>query len=83
MPKLTDIAVKTSAIGELSDDQSPGLYLITRASTSISWVLADFDVKVSMTTPSKHGPRNPSLELIGLLADPPVSGDVIRHRLRG
>ena len=34
MPKLTDATVKTSAIGELSDDQSPGLTLITRASTS-------------------------------------------------
>ena len=34
MPKLTDATVKTSAIGELSDYESPGLTLITRASTS-------------------------------------------------
>ena len=34
MAKLTDVSVKNSGIGELSDDQSPGLWLITRASTA-------------------------------------------------
>ena len=34
MPKLTDQTVKTSKIGELSDPQTPGLSLVTRASTS-------------------------------------------------
>jgi hypothetical protein len=45
-------------------------------------VLLAFGVKVSMTTPSKHGPPNHGLELIGLFADPPASADVIRNRLR-
>jgi integrase len=34
MAKLTDAAVKNSEVGALADDQSPGLWLITRASTS-------------------------------------------------
>jgi hypothetical protein len=43
-------------------------------------LLSVFGVKVNRTTPD--GRPNPSLELIGLLADPPVSADVIRYRLR-
>jgi hypothetical protein len=48
----------------------------------LRWVLKDFGIKFALTTPVKHGPPNVGLDLIGLLADPPVSGDVIRYRLR-
>jgi hypothetical protein len=48
----------------------------------LRWVVADFDVKVVMTTPSKHGRPNHSLELIGLLAHPPVTADVVRYCLQ-
>ena len=43
-------------------------------------LLSLFGVKVSLTTPD--GRSNPSLELIGLLADPPVSAHVVLYRLR-
>jgi hypothetical protein len=39
-----------------------------------------FGMTVSMRTPD--GCSNPGLELIGLLADPPVSAEAIRYRLR-
>jgi hypothetical protein len=44
-------------------------------------LLSDFGVKISLRTPDDERP-NPCLDLIGLLADPPVSGDVILYRLR-
>jgi hypothetical protein len=43
-------------------------------------LLSLFDMKVSLRTPD--GIPNPSLELIGLLADPPVTDHVILYRLR-
>jgi hypothetical protein len=43
-------------------------------------LLPIFGMEVSLRTPD--GIPNPSLELIGLLADPPVSAHVILYRLR-
>jgi hypothetical protein len=43
-------------------------------------LLSDFGLKVSLRTPDER--PNPGLDLIGLLADPPVLGDVVRYRLR-
>jgi hypothetical protein len=48
----------------------------------LRWALTDFDVKVVMTTPSKHGRPNYSLELIGLLAHPPITADIVRYCLQ-
>jgi hypothetical protein len=53
-----------------------------REARALYSVLADFGVKVVMTTPSKNGVRNYGFELISHLAHPPTSSDVIRQRLR-
>jgi hypothetical protein len=52
-----------------------------REARSLKNLLSYFGLKVSLRTPDVGRP-NPGLDLIGLLADPPVSGDVIRYRLR-
>ena len=38
----------------------------------LRWVLADFGIKVKMTTPGARAP-NAGLAFLGLLADPPTS----------
>jgi hypothetical protein len=67
---------------EPQDDQQRRTRRNNSEARLLQWVLADFDVKFVLTTPGKHGVRNLGFELIGLLADPPATSDVVRYRLR-
>ena len=51
------------------------------ASTLRAVLLFRFGIRVTMSTPSPARP-NPGLDLIGLLADPPNTGDGILQHLR-
>ena len=51
-----------------------------REARLLRWVLADFDIKVKMTTPGER--PNHSLVLLGLLADPPAAPEAMLKRLR-
>jgi hypothetical protein len=46
------------------------------------WALRDCGVRIVRTTPEKHGAPNSGLTLMGLLANPAISADAMRKRLR-